>query len=82
LNDFLTAQPTETLIVSIKRENHSDPEWFKKTLLHEFVEFYQSEETFKTHWWLNAFLPNSLKQVRGKIILFSRKLFQSAGEEG
>ncbi|EHS64832.1 uncharacterized protein PGTG_22509 [Puccinia graminis f. sp. tritici CRL 75-36-700-3] len=81
LDDFLSAQPTETLIVSIKRENHSDAELFKKTLLHEFVDFYQSEQSFKSHWWLNAFLPNSLKQVRGKIILFSRKLFHSAGEE-
>ncbi|POW19893.1 hypothetical protein PSHT_04063 [Puccinia striiformis] len=81
LDDFLTNQPTETVIISIKRENHSNSELFKKTLLEEFIQFYQSDDNFKSHWWLNAFLPNSLKQVRGKLILFSRKLFQSDDEE-
>ncbi|KAH9443024.1 hypothetical protein MJO29_014227 [Puccinia striiformis f. sp. tritici] len=81
LDEFLTNQPTETVIISIKRENHSNSESFKKTLLEEFIQFYQSDDNFKSHWWLNAFLPNSLKQVRGKLILFSRKLFQSDNEE-
>ncbi|KAI9616562.1 hypothetical protein H4Q26_010960 [Puccinia striiformis f. sp. tritici PST-130] len=78
---FLTNKPTETVIISIKRENHSNSELFKKTLLEEFIQFYQSDDNFKSHWWLNAFLPNSLKQVRGKLIFFSRKLFQSDDEE-
>ncbi|POW14578.1 hypothetical protein PSTT_02816 [Puccinia striiformis] len=81
LDDFLTNKPTETVIISIKRENHSNSELFKKTLLEEFIQFYQSDDNFKSHWWLNAFLPNSLKQVRGKLIFFSRKLFQSDDEE-
>ncbi|PLW08145.1 hypothetical protein PCANC_22627 [Puccinia coronata f. sp. avenae] len=81
LDDFLNSEPTETIIISIKRENHTDSELFKEALRREFIEFYQSEENFKSHWWLNSFLPNSLKQVRGKLILFSRKLFMSDDEE-
>ncbi|OAV96853.1 hypothetical protein PTTG_05770 [Puccinia triticina 1-1 BBBD Race 1] len=82
LNDFLRDQPTETVIVSIKRESNSDTaSVFKKILLDEFIGFYESEENFKSHWWLKSFLPHSLKQARGKLILFSRKLFQADGEE-
>lgn len=81
LDHFLTSQPTETIIVSIKRENHGDPALFKNALRDELVEFYHSEENLKRHWWLHAFLPHSLKQTRGKLILFSRMLHNDPNEE-
>lgn len=76
LNDFLTSQPTETIIVSIKRENHCNAELFRKTLFNELIEVYETEANLRERWWLDSSLPDHLHQVRGKLILFSRKLFQ------
>ncbi|KAI8454725.1 PLC-like phosphodiesterase [Phakopsora pachyrhizi] len=69
LINFVTEQPSETIIISIKQEDKGDG--FKESLMKEMIDF-EGAESFKNRWWIDDCLPQSLGLVRGKLILFSR----------
>lgn len=67
INEFLDRNPSETLIMSIKREGHGDAK--DEQLAHILNKHYAKDDNQR--WWTRPKIP-TLGQARGKIVLVRR----------
>ncbi|MEI9991168.1 MAG: phosphatidylinositol-specific phospholipase C [Rhizomicrobium sp.] len=74
--DFLAANPTETIMMSVKQEY--DPSNNTRTFEQTF-KWYLDEYNCWARWWLGDTMP-AMKDARGKIVLYRRFVTDTAGE--
>ena len=72
LHSFLTSHPSEALFISIKNEDSKDK---------DVVRFNQlvDQQIDPSYWYLDAAMPTTLGQIRGKMVLLSRYAEASRG---